>query len=33
LPDDPRDFLARDDESLALELRAQATVEVGTLVL
>jgi hypothetical protein len=33
LPHDARDFLARDDEALALELGAQAAVEVDALLL
>jgi len=33
LPDDTRDFLARDDESLALELGAKLSVQLLTLLL
>jgi len=32
LPDDTRDFLARDDESLALELCTQAPVKIDALL-
>jgi hypothetical protein len=33
LPDDPRDFLARNHEALPLELGAQPTVEIDALLL